>query len=219
MLAISISDPQDTEARLTRDRIIDAAEALVTDRGVRGLNMRALAAALGVGTTTLYRYVRNKEDVLGGLANRKLAVIELPAEGLLNWDDELRAIFGALRDVARANPDLVEITARQHVNGPAGYDGAERALRALTRAGLDIESAVNAFATMSAFTLGFVQQELHSKMRQSQLAERVLAVSSLPAEDYPLLRASLDTFLTRDSEQHFGMGLDLLIRGIRRNDD
>ena len=212
--ARTISDARAAPTQLNREMIIDAAEELVTKHGVRGLNMRLLAAALGVGTTSLYRHVRNKDDVLAGLADRKFGRLQLPDEGHLTWDDELRAIFGALRVSARANPELVEITARQHVNGPAGYDAAERSLRALTRAGLDIESAVNAFATLSAFTFGFVQQELHSEARRSQLAERVLGVSSLPAAEYPLLRGSLTTFLTRDSERHFEMGLNLLIRGI-----
>jgi TetR/AcrR family transcriptional regulator, tetracycline repressor protein len=212
--ATTISNSRATRPQLNREMVVDAAEALVTEHGVAGLNMRLLAVALGVGTTSLYRHVRNKEDVLGGLANRKFGRLELPDEGHLTWDDELRAIFGALRVSARAHPELVEITARQHVNGPVGYDVAERALRALTVAGLDIENAVNAFATLSAFTFGFVQQELHSEVRRSQLAERVAAASSLPAAEYPLLRGSLTTFLTRDSERHFEMGLDLLIRGI-----
>jgi TetR/AcrR family transcriptional regulator, tetracycline repressor protein len=212
--AISISDPFAARTQLNRDLVIDAAEALVAEHGVGGLNMRSLAAALKVGTTSLYRHVRNKEDVLGGLADRKFGRLRLPEEGLLSWSDELGAIFGALRVAARENPELVEITARQHVNGLAGYDAAERSLRALIEAGLDIDSAVNAFATLSAFTFGFVQQELHSEARRSQLAERVVAVSSLPAAKYPLLRGSLTTFLTRDSGQHFEMGLNLLIQGI-----
>lgn len=212
--ATGITDPRTASTQLDREAIIDTAERLVATRGVGGLNMRSLASELGVGTASLYRHVRNKEDVLGGLADRKFGRLQLPDEGALAWDDELRAIFGALRVSARANPELVEITARQHVNGPAGYDAAERSLRALTAAGLDIDSAVNAFATLSAYTFGFVQQELHAEARQSQLAERVLVVSSLPGDEYPLLRGSLTTFLTRDSDRHFGMGLDLLIRGI-----
>jgi TetR/AcrR family transcriptional regulator, tetracycline repressor protein len=212
--ATTISDTPAARTQLDRDAVIDAAEELVAEHGVGGLNMRLLAATLGVGTTSLYRHVRNKEDVLGGLADRKFGRLQLPEEGLLAWDDELRTIFGALRFAARENPELVEITARQHVNGVAGYDAAERSLRALTEAGLDIDSAVNAFATLSAFTFGFVQQELHSGARRSQHAERLVGISALPAGEYPLLRGSLATFLTRDSGQHFEMGLNLLIRGI-----
>jgi len=213
-VASTLSRATEAPERLNRDRVIDVAEEIVAARGVRGLNMRALAEAVGVGTTSLYRHVRAKEDVLGALANRKLAQLELPAEGALAWEDELGAIFGALRQSALANPELVEITARQHVNGPATYEAAERALRALTKAGLDLETAANAFGTMSAFTFGFVQQELHSEARHAQMAERLVAVSALPASDYPLVRGSVTAFLNRDSERNFGLGLDLLLRGI-----
>src|SRR5271156_940270 len=75
-VASTLSRATEAPERLNRDRVIDVAEEIVAARGVRGLNMRALAEAVGVGTTSLYRHVRAKEDVLGALANRKLAQLE-----------------------------------------------------------------------------------------------------------------------------------------------
>ncbi|HEY5988115.1 MAG TPA: hypothetical protein VIV12_17335, partial [Streptosporangiaceae bacterium] len=44
--------------------------------------------------------------------------------------------------------------------GEAAYRGAEVVLGALRRAGIEGEAAASAFATLCAFTLGFVQQQL-----------------------------------------------------------
>jgi len=197
-----------------RDRAIDAAEAIVAGGGPAALNMRALADALEIGTATLYRHVGAKDDVLAALADRRFASLQLPEPGELEWDDEVRVIFGGLRRISLDHPELVEITGRQHVNGPAGFRAAEICLTALRRGGLDQQGAVNAFGTLSAYTFGFVQQELHSARRTAQFAERLVAISALPADEYPLLRESAATFLDRESERNFAQGLDLIIAGV-----
>lgn len=194
--------------------MIDAAEAIVAEAGPAALNMRALADALEIGTATLYRHVGAKDDVLAALADRRFASLQLPEHGELGWDDEIRAIFGGLRRISLEHPELVEITARQHVNGTAGFRAAEICLTALQRGGLDRQGAVSAFGTLSAYTFGFVQQELHSARRAAQFAERLVAISALPTDEYPLLRESAAMFLTRDSELNFARGLDLIITGV-----
>jgi AcrR family transcriptional regulator len=64
---------------LTRQDVIDAAAGLVAEPGYAGLTMRALARRCGVPTMTLYRHVRDKEDLLGALADRVLGELALPA--------------------------------------------------------------------------------------------------------------------------------------------
>src|SRR5262249_59327058 len=76
---------------LTRQDVIDAAAGLAAERGYRGLTMRVLAQRCGVPTMTLYRHVRDKEDILGALADRVLAELRLPEPGTLAWQDELAA--------------------------------------------------------------------------------------------------------------------------------
>jgi AcrR family transcriptional regulator len=64
---------------LTRQDVIDAAAGLVAEYGYAGLTMRALARRCGVPTMTLYRHVRDKEDLLGALADRVLGELALSA--------------------------------------------------------------------------------------------------------------------------------------------
>src|SRR5437879_9726054 len=201
-------------SELTREDVIDAAAELVAERGYAGLSMRALAQRCGVATMTLYRHVRTKEDLMGALADRVLGELTLPASGTLSWQDEIAALFRSVHDLLLAHPDLVETATKQHVAGEAAYRGAEIVLDALHRGGIDGEAAASAFATLFAFTLGFVQQQLHSAAGGTNLANRHAVLERLPVDDFENLRRLGGAFLLRHSDQHFDDGLDVIIRGL-----
>ena len=63
---------------LTRERILDAAQAIVTEEGLEAVSMRRVAAALGAGAMSLYNHVPNKEALLGGLAERVFSQVQVP---------------------------------------------------------------------------------------------------------------------------------------------
>jgi AcrR family transcriptional regulator len=198
---------------LTRQEVIDAAAGLVAEYGYAGLTMRALARRCGVPTMTLYRHVRDKEDLLGALADRVLGELALPEPGTLSWQQELAAVFVSVHDVLLKHPDIAEIAARQPVAGEAAYRGAEIVLEALARAGVEGEAAASAFATLFAFTLGFVQQQLLSAAPGS-LARRQAVLERLPVDDFENLSRLSGVFLLRSSDRHFREGLELIIRGL-----
>jgi len=201
---------------LTRQDVIDAAARLVAEHGYAGLTMRALAQRCGVPTMTLYRHVRDKEDLLGALADRVLGELQLPEPGTLSWQQELAAVFRSVHDLLLKHPDIAEIAARQPVAGEAAYRGAEIVLDALRRAGIEGEAAASAFATLFAFTLGFVQQQLLSAAPGS-LARRRAVLERLPLDDFENLSRLSAVFLLRSSDRHFEEGLELIIRGLDRS--
>ena len=192
---------------LTRQDVIDAAAGLVAEDGYAALTMRALAQRCGVPTMTLYRHVRDKEDLLGALADRVLGELQLPARGELGWQQELAAVFRSVHDLLVKHPDIAEIAARRPVAGEA--------LEALRRAGIEGEAAASAFATLFAFTLGFVQQQLLSAAPVN-LGRRQAVLERLPPDDFGNLRRLSAVFLLRSSDRHFEEGLQLIIRGLEK---
>src|SRR5215467_10265864 len=198
---------------LTREDVIDAAAGLAAERGYAGLTMRALAQRCGVPTMTLYRHVRTKEDILGALADRVLAELVLPEPGTLTWQEELAAVFGSVHDLLLKHPDIAVIAARQPVAGEAAYRGAEVVLDALRRGGIEGEPAASAFATLFAYTIGFVQQQLLSSA-PSSLGCRQEVLERLPRDNFDNLSRLGAVFLLRSSDRHFQDGLDLIISGL-----
>ncbi len=79
-----MSRPEPTiepRARLTRERVLQAAVALAARDGIESLSMRKLADELGAGAMSLYHYVPNKVQLLDGMVDIVFSEIELPSPG------------------------------------------------------------------------------------------------------------------------------------------
>jgi AcrR family transcriptional regulator len=61
--------PRKADLRL-HDRILKAAQGLWHERGQKGVTLRGVARAAGTTTTTVYKRFRNREALLGALANQ-----------------------------------------------------------------------------------------------------------------------------------------------------
>jgi len=89
-----------------RQLILDQALALVDERGLAAVSMRAVAERIGLTSMALYPYVGGKDALLDGLVD--LLRLELgasygePAD--LDWRHRLRALARAVRALSRAHP-------------------------------------------------------------------------------------------------------------------
>jgi AcrR family transcriptional regulator len=196
---------------LTLDEIVDAAAELVAADGFEALSMRRLATRLGVGAMTLYGYVRTKEELLGELANRVLAGIELPPARLA-WDERVKRILRSVREVFLAHPELIPIVANQRIDGSAAYRGAEVMFDALQQAGVGDESIVSVFDAMVSFTIGSAEREAGLRRGGQSLP----GIRQLEPGLHPHTIRLAGLLATRDPERDFELGLDLLIGGIER---
>ena len=94
--------PRGGAARLSRERILRTALALVDEHGLEALTMRQLARALDADPMSIYHHVPNKAAIVSGLVRMVFAEMRLPdvAEG--TWEDRVRAWVVAYPDLARA---------------------------------------------------------------------------------------------------------------------
>jgi AcrR family transcriptional regulator len=93
-----------------RDEILDVAAAVLEQEGPDALTMRELAARMGIRAPSLYKHVRDKDDIVAGLQER--ALIDL-ARHLADADPGLSALAEAYRSWARAHPRLYELATRR----------------------------------------------------------------------------------------------------------
>jgi AcrR family transcriptional regulator len=194
---------------LTLDEIVDAAAELVAADGFEALSMRRLATRLGVGAMTLYGYVRTKEELLGELADRVLAEIELPPARLA-WGERVKRILRSVREVFLAHPELIPIVANQRIDGSAAYRGAEVMFDALQQAGVGDESIVSVFDAMVSFTIGSAEREAGLRRGGQSLP----GIRQLEPQLHPHTIRLAGLLATRDPERDFELGLDLLIGGL-----
>ncbi|MCP2337672.1 TetR/AcrR family transcriptional regulator C-terminal domain-containing protein [Actinomadura rupiterrae] len=142
---------------LTRERVLDAALALVDRDGLAKLSMRRLGAELGVEAMTLYHYVPNKDALLDGVIEQVIAGAEpQPAPGL-DWIAEFAR---SLRRELLAHPRVVPLLASRPISTPGGLDMLERALEALAGVGLSPLEAACLLNAVATFTVGHVLAEI-----------------------------------------------------------
>ena len=113
----------------TRARILDAAAALLTDRGAAGLAMTALARRAGVARATLYNYFPDAEHVLEALVETEVAAF------LRDLDQRLAPAAGPGEQLDAAIDGLVAWVARQAGRRPA-RGGSRSGTRAVDVAGI-----------------------------------------------------------------------------------
>jgi AcrR family transcriptional regulator len=145
--------------RLDREAILEAALRLVDRDGLAGLNMRALAQELGVGTMSLYHHVPNKDALLDGIVEALLGEIEVPAPDSATWDERAAQMARSFREVALRHPNCVTLLVTRPFSSATALRPCEAAFDILAEAGLDAEQSLIAFRTIVAYVLGFVMIE------------------------------------------------------------
>src|SRR5215472_17410485 len=108
---------QGSREALDRERVVRVALALLDEVGLRDLNMRRLAERLGVMAPALYWYVRNKDELLGLLADAISAEMPL-ADPNRPWRTEIEALARGARRVAHAHRDAARILVATLPTGP-----------------------------------------------------------------------------------------------------
>jgi AcrR family transcriptional regulator len=110
-----------------RDEILDVAATVLEDEGPEALTMRELAARMGIRAPSLYKHVRDKDDITAGLQER--ALIDM-AQHLSKAKPGLAALAEAYRSWARAHPRLYELATRRPLARERLAPGVESAAAA-----------------------------------------------------------------------------------------
>jgi AcrR family transcriptional regulator len=103
-----------------RNRLVDAALAILEQSGPHQLNLRKIAARAGVAPSTVYYHYKNKEDLLGWLAQSGFESLrEAMAQGARDGHSrsQLQGALGAYVDFARRRPQLYQLMYLIHDRG------------------------------------------------------------------------------------------------------
>ncbi len=103
-----LSPEEEKQRGLTRERLVEAALALINEEGLEGLSMRALADKLEVKASSLYWHVRDRRELLDLLAEEILGTVSRPRQRT-SWRESVVAIAEALRRRVSAQRDANRI--------------------------------------------------------------------------------------------------------------
>lgn len=175
--------------------------------------MRRVAEVLGVGTMTLYGYVRSKDELLDAAVDA--AVEAGPAvspEG--SWREQLTELVGSARRTIARHPALLQIRLRQPVLRPEALQFGEVGMGILQTAGFPPGEAAAAFRLLFTYAFGFAALSPEQSGETSREAARA-ALDSLPAARYPNLSSTREEFAAAlAGDEPFAYGLERILDGL-----
>jgi AcrR family transcriptional regulator len=204
---------------LTRDRIVEAAIALVDEEGPDALTMRAVAQRLGAGTMSLYRHVPGREELLDlVLAAMATEVPVTPPTG--DWRMDLAAIARDVRTGLVRRPHLTVLLTSRAGRGVAELPMLDRTLGVLRTAGFGRRGAVMANHALGNYVAGAALWEAvglagetgEARAERRQAAADVIA--RLPAGQFPGLDWVGPKLVAGSVDERFEAGLEFLLDGF-----
>jgi AcrR family transcriptional regulator len=179
------SRSREPAARLNEETVVDAALALIAERGLDGLSMRALGEQLGVEAMSLYHWFASKDRLLDAVADRLLAKVVVPSTPTAEtWRDWLAEVARSYRRVGLAHRRAFALLATRRFLSPGAAAFLQANIAAHLAAGFTVREALRLTRSIGAYVNGIVLAEVApSPAPQSSLPEETAAALKLPALD------------------------------------
>ena len=203
----------------SREQILAAARLLIERDGWEKLTVRRLAAELGIGATTLYHHVRDKEELLVLLLNDYVSGTERP-----QLPDEPRerivAAAIAIHDaLAAAWPWATEVLMTDGFVGRLDTKAlwmVETVVAGAIDRGCTPDQAIVVFRSLWYYTVGEVIVRANSRRRPDD--QRFVPADATPANfdasQAPRLAAIGHRWATVAAQDTYAQGLHALVDGL-----
>ena len=185
--------------------------------------MRSLAQELDAAPMSLYRHVRNREDLLEGVNRKALETIrvEIPSEG--DWRPRARAWMHSLRRELHARPAVAPLLRLRGSLAPTLFQVLDALVRVMLDAGFEGRAAALACREVAWFTMSFVSNEL-SNQAPAQDSRGLTGtdlgsfeeLSTLDPGETPHLAALLPDLASIEIDEIFSAAADHLLDGLER---
>ncbi|WP_169252792.1 TetR/AcrR family transcriptional regulator C-terminal domain-containing protein [Brevibacterium sp. 'Marine'] len=211
--------------RLNRERLVDAALALVDEEGAEALSMRTLAARVDRQVSSLYNHISGRTALIEAMRARIVAEIDVTpfasaeqtalgttesrqTSESVPWDAALECWARSYLHAFSAHPNLIRLLATTSIGDLSTYRMYDTVVAGLRRGGWPESRTVAVMRTVEAHILGS--------------ALDIIAPADLIAQDsaderFASIRAALDPGFagTSSATAAFEFGLRALIDGLR----
>jgi TetR/AcrR family tetracycline transcriptional repressor len=209
-----------SRAGLDRQRVVEAAVDLLQEKGLDALSTRQLAERLGVQSPALYWHVRDKNELLGLVADAICARMRLPSKNA-SFRGRLEDIAWEYRRVLAAHRDAPRLFAEQAPTGPHRMKLYDVAVGAFLDGGFAPPEAIAMATFYRNYLLGMVAEETRQSWSAHPGALRPAAALGVELArlgheslEYPNLRGAAGLLARIEPEQLFRLGLKVLLDGM-----
>lgn len=200
-------------SRLSRERIVDAAVALIERDGSGSLSMRRLGTELGVEGMALYHYVDGRVELVRAIGDRLLEPLhDIELAG--GWRSACERFATALRAIAVTHPATFRLIGLEPLDTPASLRPVERLLGALVADGFDVCDALAVYRAVAAYARGYALAEATGFTVDAARPAGRARLGALAREEFPILAGHGDALARLDPDSGFQLGLRALLDGL-----
>lgn len=199
----------------SRAQILAAARRLIDRDGWEKLTIRRLAAELGIGATTLYHHIRDREDLLVLLLNQHVDRIERPELPRAPRERIVAAAL-AMHDALASWPWAAEVLTADGFVGLLDESAlwmVEAIVAGADDHGCTPEQSVHVFRSVWYYTVGEVLVRARSPHRRAD-DRRPAFRGSFDASRLPHLAAIGDRWPALAGRDTYPQGLRALVDGL-----
>lgn len=212
---------------LTLEQIVAAAIAIADADGIDALSMRKLAAALDMGTMSLYRYVPSKTELLNLMLDHVSSTQEGTRTGA-GWRDTLESSAWTGRSLYLAHPWLLQVNWARPVLGPNIVAGLESTMSDLKDLPFSDQEKIKVISLLDSYVTGSAREEIlqHNAAAETGMTDDEfwgyqlpVLVKAMESGNFPTLAAMSEDTFDATAEATFEFGLTFLLDGIAREVD
>ncbi|KQB86175.1 TetR/AcrR family transcriptional regulator [Corynebacterium lowii] len=196
-----------------QEKILLTALEIIDEQGAEALSLRNLADRLSSSTSTLYRRVSGRGELLGMVIEHLLgqALEQAQPSAELPWEEACRGVLTAIFETFYQHRHAARLLIDTIPTGHKGMALRELLLDILLRAGFPPDYAAYAMATLARYTIGFAMQ---MPTAQEDSAAAGTTLREVDPAAFPRIAATA-RMLPLPLDREFHTGLDLLLKGLR----
>ncbi|MGP0052184.1 MAG: TetR/AcrR family transcriptional regulator [Solirubrobacteraceae bacterium] len=200
---------------LSREAIVDAALAIVTEEGAEALTMRRLATVLDTGAASLYVYVENTGELHAGMLERLLGSFHL-SRGRAPWRERLVELLVSYTGLLYGYPVLARTALFTWPSGPNYRNLVEALLALMAEGGVETGRAAWGVdlllqrATATAAEHATRDESGDAEAEASGLADAIRGASP---DTHPHIAAAAGDLLSGGVDRH-QWSFEVLINGL-----
>ena len=143
----------------SRDQITEAAVRIADSEGIEAASMRKIAAEIGAGAMSLYRYVPSRDDLIELMVDRVYGEMGLPARPTGAWRADLELLARESRAMQLRHPWLHTVQRGTPMYGPEQLRVVEFGLGALDL-GVPIDEMLSLVGLLNGYVDNFTRLEV-----------------------------------------------------------